>query len=133
MKDWFSSDITHKWEVIFVEDTNISNQTYNSSEDDVHVVMVTRWSVTLSDTVISKSWNTQWDYSDSYWTNSAVFLSGGSLELNNVDISTDWSDADAIFLSSDKWVIKISDSVVITNWTFSEAVKSDSWWTIYIY
>ena len=44
--------ISHKWVITFLEDTNISGQTYSSVWDNEHAILVTWWTVTISDTNI---------------------------------------------------------------------------------
>ena len=149
--------ITHKWAIICMEDANISGQSYSSESDNENSMLVTQWSITISDAIITKSWNAELDTADFYGTNAAVIATNGILELNNVNITTYGTHANAVFAYwNGKWII--SDSTIITkkdnswwimvtwwweltsknttvttNWNSSAAIRSDRWWwNIYV-
>ena len=150
---WQQNDsVTHKWVVTFMEDANISGQTYSSEWYDEHAILVTWWTITISDATITKVGDVDGDNADFYWTNAAVIAIDGVLELNNDNISTEWSYSNAVFAYGDGEII-ISDSVIITqddnswwimvtwwwtitannvivttNWNSSAAIRSDRWW-----
>ncbi len=156
---WWENEenITHKWAITFIEDANISGQTYSSESDNEHSILVTQWTITISDAIITKSWDAEWDSADFYWTNAATITTNGILELNNVNITTDGTHANAVFAYWDGELI-ISDSTIVTkndnswwimvtwwwrltsknttvttNWNSSAAIRSDRWWwNIYV-
>jgi len=62
-----NENISHKASITFTQDAILSDQVYSSDNDEEHAVMVTRWTVTISNTTITKTWNAEWDTSDFYW------------------------------------------------------------------
>ena len=114
------SSISHKWVITFLEDANISGQTYSSAWDNEHAILVTWWTVTISDATIIKTWDSEWDSADFYWTNAAVIAVDGVLELNGDSINTYWAHANAVFAYG-SGEIQISDSNVDTS-------GDNSWW-----
>ena len=147
-----SPSITHDSVITFDQDANIKGQTYYSIWGSEHAILVTWWSVTISNATITKKWDASWDVADFYWTNAAVIAIKGILELNNDNISTNWSYANAVFAYWD-WNILVSDSViktedhnswwimvtwwwiltaknltVTTEWNSSAPIRSDRWW-----
>ena len=156
---WWNDEnsITHKAAIKFTEDANISGQNYNSNESDEHAILVTKWTVTISDATITKTWDSEWDTTDFYWTNAATISTDWILELVNVTVNTDWKHANAVFAYW-SWEVNIWDSTITTKndnswwimvtwwwrlsasnvnitteWNSSAAIRSDRWgWDIYV-
>ena len=152
-----NENISHKASITFTQDAILSDQVYSSDNDEEHAVMVTRWTVTISNTTITKTWNAEWDTSDFYWTNAAVISTDWVLELNNIIVNTDWKHANAVFAywsgeveiwdstittkNDNSWWIMVTwwwtlwanNVAVTTEWKSSAAIRSDRWgWNIYV-
>lgn len=152
-----NKNVAHKWIITFTQDAILDGQTYSSKESDEHAVLVTKWTVTISDATITKTWDSEWDTSDFYWTNAAAISTDWILELENVTVNTDWKHANAVFAYW-SWEVNIWDSTIITKndnswwimvtwwwklsasnvnitteWNSSAAIRSDRWgWDIYV-
>lgn len=152
-----NQDITHNWVVTFNQDAILDGQTYSSKESNEHAILVTKWTVTISNAIITKTWDSEWDTSDFYWTNAATISTDWILELVNVTVNTDWKHANAVFAYW-SWEVNIWDSTittkndnswwimvtwwwklsasnvnVTTEWNSSAAIRSDRWgWDIYV-
>lgn len=152
-----NQSITHNWVVTFNQDAILDGQSYSSSESNEHAILVTKWTVTISNATITKIWDSEWDTSDFYWTNAATISTDWILELVNVTVNTDWKHANAVFAYW-SWEVNIWDSTittkndnswwimvtwwwklsasnvnVTTEWNSSAAIRSDRWgWDIYV-
>lgn len=155
---WNSNqNIAQNWVVTFNQDAILDGQTYSSKESNEHAILVTKWTVTISNATITKTWDSEWDTSDFYWTNAATISTDWILELVNVTVNTDWKHANAVFAYW-SWEVNIWDSTittkndnswwimvtwwwklsasnvnVTTEWNSSAAIRSDRWgWDIYV-
>ena len=153
-----AASITHKASIIFIQDAILDGQIYSSNEDNEHAVWVKKWTVTISNATITKTWDAEWDTADFYWTNAAVISTDEwILHLANVTVNTDWKHANAVFAywgwqidiwdstittKADNswwimvtwwWTLSASNVNVTTEWKSSAAIRSDRWgWDLYV-
>lgn len=154
---WWDTNITHNAVVTFTQDTYLDNQTYSSSWDNEHAILITWWTVDIANSTIIKSWDAEWDTADFYWTNAWIIATDWILHLGNVTVNTNWKHANAVFAYWN-WEIEVADSTIhtendnswwimvtwwwllstsnvniTTEWNSSAAIRSDRWgWDIYV-
>lgn len=123
------SSITHNWVITFTQDTILEGQTYNSTGNNEHAILVTWWNVDITDSNITKSWNAEWDSADFYWTNAAAISINWQLWLHNVTINTNWKHANAVFAYG-SWNVFIADSTITTKDDNSWWIMVTWWWNL---
>ena len=91
-------------------------ETLENHEDGEHVLTAEGEEVTLEDAKVIKTGDdSSGDEADFYGSNSALFASdGGTLNLNNLYITTDGKHANAVFSYGEGTTVNISDSVIET-------------------
>ena len=115
--------------ITFTQDTILEGQTYSSTGNNEHAVLVTWWNVDIADSNITKSWNSEWDSADFYWTNAAAISINWQLWLHNVTINTNWKHANAVFAYG-SWNVFISDSTITTKDDNSWWIMVTWWWNL---
>lgn len=85
------------------------------SSDGGHAITVDGESDSFIGTKVRKTGDSEGDEADFYGENSAVFATnGGTLTLQNMDIETDGTHANAVFSYGENTTVNISDSVINT-------------------
>ncbi len=116
-----SSNVSHTGATEISSDTTNDGQTYSSSEGSQNAILVTGGTSTISSSTITKTGDSDGDDSDFYGTNAAVLVEEGTLNINDGNVTTDGSHANAVFAYSNG-TINISDTNIKTSSNNSGAI-----------
>ncbi len=92
------------------------NETLTSTSDSEHVIEVSGTEETYSNIKVTKTGDSdQGDEADFYGDNAAIFATdGAALDLNQIEVETDGTHANAVFSYGTGTTVNISDSVITT-------------------
>ena len=89
---------------------------YDNSEDGGHAVTADGETAAYSNSVVTKTGDSEGDEADFYGENAAVFATNGAnLTLSDMDITTDGTHANAVFSYGEGTTVDISDSTINTS------------------
>lgn len=91
-----------------------SSQNYSATSGGENAILVTDGTSTLKKITLSKTGDETGDDSDFYGTNAGILVKGGTLNIEDSDISTDGSHANAVFAYSNG-TINISNTTIKTS------------------
>ena len=107
------------------EDDIEITETLESSADGEHVITADGETVSVSNTAVNKSGDSEGDEADFYGENSAVFAqNGGTLNLSGMIITTGGTHANAVFSYGEGTTVTIRDSVIKTSGNCSGGIMT---------
>ena len=98
-------------------DTEVTvSETLTSTNDSEHVIEVSGTEESYSNIKVTKTGDSdQGDEADFYGDNAAIFATdGAALDLNQIEVETDGTHANAVFSCGTGTTVNISDSVITT-------------------
>lgn len=108
------------------ESTSLPEARYlDNSSDGEHVILADGESASYVNCIITKTGDSEGDEADFYGENSAVFATNGAtLELSDLQISTNGTHANAVFSYGEGTTVDISDSVIETSGNCSGGIMT---------
>ncbi|MBR3001957.1 MAG: hypothetical protein IKF38_00050 [Clostridia bacterium] len=116
-----SSNVSHTGATTISSDTNNNGETYSSTTGSQNALLVNGGTSSISNTTVTKTGDASGDNADFYGTNAGVLVKDGTLNIDNANITTNGSHANAVFAYS-SGIINISDSTIKTTSNNSGAV-----------
>ncbi|MBR3263875.1 hypothetical protein IKF94_01400 [Candidatus Saccharibacteria bacterium] len=110
-----ASSVSHTGVKVFSSDATVSGESYTSSANAEHAILISGGKVELSDVTVEKSGDDSGDSSDFYGTNAAIFAYNGAVvDISDSNIETDGAHANAVFAYGGA-TINIENSSIATH------------------
>ena len=109
-------NISEESETAETDDTeNSSYEAIENKKDGEHAILADGENASYSRVRVSKTGEAEGDEADFYGDNSAIFATNGAtLDLNNIEVNTNGTHANAVFSYGEGTTVNISDSVINT-------------------